>query len=82
MMDKVLLGFEGVLCYIDDLLVSRKHEASHFQLLGEVFNRFEQHGFHLKQEKIEFLLPLVEYLGHQISSDGIQPLPSKVHDIV
>ena len=82
MMDKVLQGLEGVLCYIDDILVSSKDEASHFQLLGEVFNRLEQHGFRLKQEKCEFLLPVVEYLGHQISSDGIQPLPNKVDAIV
>ena len=34
-----------------------------------------KHGFYIKQEKCQFLLPRVQYLGHQISSDGIrQPL--------
>ena len=35
MVDKVLQGLEGVLCYIDDILVSSEDEASHFQLLGK-----------------------------------------------
>ena len=69
-------------CYIDNILVSSEDEASHFQLLGKLFTRLEQHGFRLKQEKCKFLLPVVEYLGHQISSDGIQPLLNKVDAIV
>ena len=82
LMDKVLQGLEGVLCYIDDILVSTKDEASHFQLLEEVFKRLEQHGFRLKQEKCKFLLPVIEYLGHQISGNGVRPLVNKVDAIV
>ena len=73
-----LAGIEGLLYYIDDILVSREDEASHFQLLGKVFTSLEQHGFQLKQEKCKFLLLVVEYLGHHISSDGIQPFLNKV----
>ena len=82
MMDTVLQGIPGVICYIDDILVSGKDEAAHLQSLDEVFTCLEKHGFRLKLEKCEFLLPKVEYLGHQISSDGIQPLPSKVTAII
>ena len=56
LMDKVLLGLEGVLCYIDDILVCGVDEANHFQFLEEVFARLERHGFRLKQEKCQFLL--------------------------
>ena len=82
MMDSVLQGIPGVICYIDDILVSGEDQATHLQSLDEVFTRLEKHGFRLKLEKCKFLLPKVEYLGHQISSDGIQPLPSKVAAIV
>ena len=61
-MDAVLQGLQGVLCYIDDILVSGEDEASQFKLLEEVFGRLEKHGFRLKQEKCQFLLPTVEYL--------------------
>ena len=82
MMDKVLQGLQGVLCYIDDILVSREDEASHFLLLEEVFAQLERHGICLKQKKCQFLLPKVEYLGHQITSYKIQSLLTYVDTIV
>ena len=62
--------------------MSSEYEASHFKLLGEALGRLEKHGFQLKQEKSRFLLLRVEYLGHQISSDGTRPLQTKVEAIV
>ena len=35
MMNTVLHGLQGVLCYIDDILVCGEDEASHFKLFGE-----------------------------------------------
>ena len=81
-MDTLLQDIPNVICYIDDILISGKDQESHLQSLGEVFKRLEAHGIRLKQEKCEFLLSSVEYLGHQISQDGIQPLHSKVEPIV
>ena len=37
MMEKVLQSLTGVLCYIDDILVSGENEAGHSLLLEEVF---------------------------------------------
>lgn len=81
-MDTVLQGVEGVTCYIDDILVSSPDEESHFKRLKEVFNRLEQHGFRLKRNKCEFLLSSIEYLGHCVNENGIQPLASKVEAIM
>ena len=78
LMDVVLQGIPGVICYIDDILVSSKDEESHLKSLEEVLTRLEQHGFRLKQEKCEFLMASVEYLGHQIDKDGIRALPNKI----
>ena len=36
----------------------------------------------LNRKKCQFLLPRVEYLGHQTSSDGIQPLQTKIEAIL
>ena len=82
LMDTVLQGVPGVTCYIDDILVSSANEDSHLQSLEEVFNHLEKHGFRLKLEKCEFLLKSIEYLGHIVSKDGIQPVPTKVEAIV
>ena len=48
MMDEVLQGIPGVICYIDDILVTGKDEESHLKSLKEVFQRLETHGFRLK----------------------------------
>ena len=78
LMDVVLQGIPGVICYIDDILVSGKDEESHLRTLEEVFRCLEKHGFRLKQEKCEFLMTSVEYLGHQIDTEGIRAVPSKL----
>ena len=62
LMDSVLQGILGVICYIDDILVSSADEDSHLRALEEVFNRLGSHGFRLKLEKCEFLLTCIEYL--------------------
>ena len=36
----------------------------------------------LKKEKCGFLLPRVDYLGHGITSNGLEPIASKVATIV
>ena len=48
MMDRVLQGIPGVICYIDDILVSGKDEGSHLISLEEVFRRLEKHRIQLK----------------------------------
>ena len=78
-MDMVLQGLPNVICCIDSIhvLVSGEDGASNMQLLEEVFAHLEKHGIRLKLEKCSFLLPKVNYLGHQILQKGIQPLSNK-----
>ena len=46
-----------------------------------MLNRLEEHGFRLKKDKCHFLIPSVEYLGHQIDQEGIRTVPSKLETI-
>ena len=82
LMDVVLQGILGVICYIDDILVCGKDEESHLRTLNEVLERLKKHGFRLKQEKCEFLTDSVEHLGHQIDKTGVRAVPSKVSAIM
>ena len=81
LMDTILQGIQGVVCYIDDILVTGKDQEEHLQNLNEVFSRLEKHGFRLKREKCTLLAKSVEYLGHSITKDGISALPDKVEAI-
>ena len=81
LMDTILQGVPGVICYIDDILVTGASEEDHLRNLEEVLRRLEEHGFRLKRGKCIFLAKSVEYLGHQIDRQGIRALPSKVEAI-
>ena len=38
LMDTVLQEMSGVICYIDDILISTSDDSSHFDVLGEVLS--------------------------------------------
>ena len=80
-MDKILHGLPGVICHIDDILITGKDDEEHLRHLAAVLNRLEEHNFRLKKDKCHFLIPSVEYLGHQIDQEGIHAVPSKVEAI-
>ena len=46
-----------------------------------VLTCLENAGLRLKQQKCAFMLPFVNYLGHTISSEGLQPTKEKVRAI-
>jgi hypothetical protein len=65
--------------YLDDILIASKSEAEHLEHL--LFDRLEDNGLVVKVEKCLFGLSEINFLGHQVSSAGILPLPSKVKAI-
>ena len=73
-MDTLLQGMEGVMCYIDDILVTDKSQDEHLHQLEEVLTRLQKHGLKVGKNKYSFLQPSVEYLGHQIDSE-MEALP-------
>ena len=81
-MDNILRGIPGVICYLDDILVSGKDAEDHLRNLAEFFKRMEEHHFRLKKAKCNFMVQSVEYLGHQLDQEGIRAIPSKVEAIV
>ena len=80
-MDTILQGAPGVICYLDDILVTGKDESEHFCNL-EVLRRLRHHGVRLKKKKCEFLQESVEYLGHRIDQTGVHTSAQKVKAVV
>ena len=78
-MEGILQGIPNVGVYIDDIFVTGKTERDHLQTLDEVLNRPSTAGLKLKQSKCAFVQSPVEYLGHSISAEGLQPTQEKVH---
>ena len=59
-----------------------KAHDEHISNLNAVLTRLRKAGTRLKKEKCQFSLLKVEYLGHVISSEGLEPASSKVTAIV
>ena len=81
-MEGILNGIPGVSVYIDDILVTGKTNTEHLKNLEEVLSRLERAGLRLKRSKCAFMLPSIEYLGHRISAEGLQPTQEKVRAIL
>ena len=58
-----------------------KTEEEHLEHLRIIFDRLRQAGLKLKLQKCDFFKKHIQYLGHLISDEGIQPLPEKLESI-
>ena len=67
-----------VLVYMDDILIFSKTAAQHRDHVRLVFQHLNQQKWHVKKKKYALFLPLVEFLGHIVSSDGIRVASDKV----
>lgn len=80
-MENLLQGIEGVVVYIDDILITGATEEEHLKALEEVLNRLDTSGLRVKRKKCEFMRSSVNYLGHKIDETGLHPLQDKVEAI-
>ena len=70
-MDKLTADLQGVIVYLDDILVSGTSASDHLQTLRALFSRLQEKGLRCRLEKCSFGQPSVEYLGFMISNQGI-----------
>lgn len=75
------LNFKQCIVYIDDIIVYAKTFEEHVERLEAVFRRLEKYGLKLKRSKCRFFQEQVKFLGHIISSSGIQTDPDKIEAI-
>ena len=76
LMDSVCAGLEFVFIYLDDILIASESEDQHMKHLMMLFDRLEENGLVVKTEKCILGVAEIEFLGHQVSKDGILPLPA------
>ena len=77
-MEGILQGVPNVSVYLDDILVTRSTKQEHLDTLEKRLTRLGQAGIHLKCSKCDFIFSSIEYLGHRISGNGLQPHEEKV----
>ena len=81
LINDVLRGCNFAMGYLDNIIIYSRSEKEHLEYLEEIFSRLRAAGLKLKLEKSCFFKKHIQYLGHLISAEGIQPLPVKLESI-
>ncbi|KAJ8340687.1 hypothetical protein SKAU_G00353200 [Synaphobranchus kaupii] len=77
---QMLSGLEGTICHADDILVFRASREEHDDRLHKVLERLQGEGLTLN-DKCQFSVDQVTFLGHVISARGIEADPDKIKAI-
>ena len=81
-MDCTLQGLEGVISYLDDILIVTKGDIQeHNELVERVMQRLDAEGWALKLSKCEFSVNQITWLGYDINENGYSPKFSKIEAI-
>ena len=81
-MDCTLQGLEGVICYLDDILVVTKGQVEdHNVLVERVMSQLNEQGWALKLSKCDFSVNKLVWLWHEIDENGYAPKFSKIEAI-
>ena len=76
-MNTLLDGLDFAIAYLDDIIIISKSKEQHREHVRRVFSRIQEFGFKVKEEKCEFFLEEIKYLGHIIDKDGRRQDPDR-----
>lgn len=80
LVEMVLGGIDPryVLAYLDDIIVHSKTWRKHLEILRQVLEAHRKGGLKVAPAKSFLFRSKVDYLGHQVSQQGIEMVPSYV----
>ena len=81
MMERKLTGIEGVIVFIDDVLIYAPDITSLRKQTNLVKLALIKNNLTLNEEKCEYEKKEIKFLGHQLSKQGFGIDESKVHDV-
>lgn len=81
LMERLVGGLEGILPYLDDIIVYARTEGELIEKVRALLAIFAENGLRLKKEKCVFRTMSLDFLGHRVTADGISPLKDKVEPI-
>ncbi|XP_029643530.2 uncharacterized protein K02A2.6-like [Octopus sinensis] len=69
-MDTMLADCEFAVPYLDDILIKRESREQNIEHIEEVFKQINDYGFKVSEDKCEFFLTKIKYLGQFIDENG------------
>lgn len=76
-MGTILGGLDFTIAYLDDILINSKNIVQHWEHVQEVFRQIQNYGFKVKENKCDFFMKEIKYLGHIIDEEGRRPDPER-----
>lgn len=80
-MERVLVGCEGAVVYLDDILIFGTTEKEHDKNAKRVMGRLRDANVLLNDKKTEFKKSEVKFMGHIISKEGIKASTDKLEAV-
>ncbi|UYV70100.1 hypothetical protein LAZ67_7001795 [Cordylochernes scorpioides] len=77
----ILQGMDGVMCYLDDILIFASDSKTHDRILRLVLRKLKEAKVTLNKAKCVFGVPRINFLGHILDEDGIRPDPAKIEAV-
>ena len=82
LLDITLVNMDCTFVYIDEILIVTKREKSvHMQKVREVLKVLDSANLQLRADKSKIACTKIEWLGYQLSREGISPINGKVQGI-
>ena len=69
---------QGIVVFLDDILIYSEDVTDHFHLLATVFGRLQKYEFFCKLKKCFFLKKKTSFLGFDFTSMGVHIQDAKV----
>src|SRR5260221_9839074 len=81
-MRKLLYKSNGLNNYLDDVLAHSAGWTEHLQDLEDFFLRIQKANLSLRPTKCQIGYQTIDFLGHGITEDSIEPNPKKLEKIL
>jgi len=72
------LSYTICLCYLDDIIVYAETPQELIERLDVIFTRLHAHGLKAKASKCVLFKSPIDFLGHNVSAEGIEPQTEKL----
>ena len=67
--------------YIDDILIFSANEEDHLKHLTSVFQKLQDQAYHVRLAKCKFMAQEVQFLGHKLTTHGIEHIVKESKDL-
>lgn len=77
-MESILAGLEGIIIYLDDIVVYGESKQEHDIRLRALLHCLKKYDVLLNEKKCVYGVEELEFLGHILSSKGIRPTENRL----